>query len=266
MVEQAPVLGAVLLAALLLASSGCGRASAPAPPRQQQRSTAASPPSRNPIVRQLRAPAGLEREEGVAVAVLVDVSGSMKDSVPDERGQSRPKIDIARDCVGRLVDQVAAYVEGHPDQTVLLGLYEFSTRRRQPSCRPLVPMGPADATRATAALQSMRADGGTPIGDAMIKAKQDLDATGMKKMHLLVVTDGENTQGYRPQDVAEAMNRIDQADRPAIYLIAFDVGAELFDPVRDAGGMVLAASGGAELTRTLDFVLTGRILAEQPGS
>ena len=47
----------------------------------------------------------------------------------------------------------------------------------------------------------MTADGGTPIGDAMIAGKRALDRTGLSRRHLLVVTDGENTDGAKPVDV-----------------------------------------------------------------
>ena len=44
-------------------------------------------------------------------------------------------------------------------------------------------------------------EGGTPIGQAMVTAKLALDATGLSRRHLLVVSDGENTDGFRPEDV-----------------------------------------------------------------
>lgn len=50
----------------------------------------------------------------------------------------------------------------------------------------------------------------------------------------------------------------------AIYFIAFDVAAHQFDAIRDAGGMVLAAAGARDLQQALDYLLAGKILAEQP--
>jgi len=46
--------------------------------------------------------------------------------------------------------------------------------------------------------------------------------------------------------------------------VAFDVAASTFNPVRDAGGVVMAAANESELTSTLDYVLKGKILVEQP--
>src|SRR4030095_9845407 len=90
---------------------------------------------------------------------------------------------------------------------VLLALYEFSSRDGAPNARVVVPMGPPDLDRAARAIGAMHADGGTPIGDAMVEAKRALDATGLSRRHLLVVTDGENTDGFRPADVAAAIGR-----------------------------------------------------------
>src|SRR5437867_7630577 len=100
----------------------------------------------------------------------------------------------------------------------------------------------------------------------MIAAKLDLDATGLSRRHLLVVTDGENTHGYSPSDVAAVISAQAEGERTSIYFVAFDIGAEKFNTVKDAGGMVLAASNAVELNQTLDYLLTGKILAEQPAT
>ena len=48
------------------------------------------------------------------------------------------------------------------------------------------------------------------------------------------------------------------------YFVAFDVAAAKFNSVRDSGGLVLAASNESDLKSTLDYLLTGKILVEQP--
>ena len=48
------------------------------------------------------------------------------------------------------------------------------------------------------------------------------------------------------------------------YEVSCNIAAEKFERVRQAGGLVLEAANDAELKRTLDYVLTGKILAEQP--
>jgi hypothetical protein len=223
-------------------------------------------PVSNPIGEALRPAKTVERREGVVAAILIDTSGSMQETVKDVDGSRRPKIQIAQRAATDLVNEFAAYAREHHDEPVFLGIYEFSDRGRS-QVRPVVKLGPAaeaDPQVVRAAVSNMRADGGTPIGDAMIAAKLDIDATGLSKRHILVITDGENNKGYSPADVTRSMTSQAEQDRASIYFVAFDIGEETFKPVRDAGGLVLAASNETELKGTLDYLLTGKILVEQP--
>jgi Mg-chelatase subunit ChlD len=203
------------------------------------------------------------QREGLAAAILIDVSGSMDDEVRGADGRREPKIDIARRAARGLVEQFARYAEDHRDEPVLLGLYEFSQRAGKEDCRAVIPMAAPDRSRAEEALSSMRARGGTPIGNAMIIAKQELDATGLARRHLLVVTDGENTDGFGPDRVTAGINRRPEAERPSIYFVAFDIEARRFARVRDAGALVLGAGDERELNSTLDSLLRGQILVEK---
>ena len=216
----------------------------------------------NPIEAILRSNASASTREGTAVAVLVDTSGSMREKVTEPDGGSRRKIEIAKDCVAGLVRQTAAFAGEHPDREILLAVYEFSERDRA-EFREVLPMGKPDASAAAAAVGRMSASGGTPIGNAMIEAMRSLVATGLSRRHVLVITDGENTTGYAPGDVADAISRLPEQSRAAVYFVAFDISADRFNAVRDAGGLVLEASNQTDLTHTLDFVLTGKILAEK---
>jgi Ca-activated chloride channel family protein len=201
--------------------------------------------------------------EGLAAAIVIDVSGSMNDKVAGRDGRREEKIAIARRAAIDLVAQFASYAGDHPTEPVQLGVYEFSRRRGDPDCRPVIPMGPPDRARAANAIAGLSADGGTPIGQAMITAKLALDSTGLSRRHLLVVTDGENTDGVAPDRVATAINKRPDMERPAIYFVAFDVEASRFSSVRDAGGFILSAANATELNDTLDALLRGKILVEK---
>jgi hypothetical protein len=63
--------------------------------------------------------------------------------------------------------------------------------------------------------------------------------------------------------VTRAITNQSENDRASIYFVAFDIASSKFDSVRDAGGSVLSASDETELRGTLDYLLTGKILAEQ---
>ena len=230
----------------------------------QQRSSSTAYEGLNPLDEALRVSPHVARQEGIAAAILVDTSGSMEDQVVGSDGSSIAKIVVARRAVIGLIRQFEQYARKNPDQHFLVGVYEFSSRDRQPHCRSIVRLGPPDLPVAEAAVERMVPRGGTPIGDAMIRAKHDLDLTGMSRRHILVVTDGKNNKGYSPGAVADAIARQPQESRASVYFVAFDVSAERFNAVKEAGGLVLEAANERELNQTMDFILTGRILVEQP--
>ena len=243
----------------LAASKGCdGGRSGPS------RSSRVSTPVRNPIEDVLKPTAGAQYKDGIAAAILIDTSGSMREKVKDVDGARQPKIAIAQRAALNLVDQFDTYAREHSDKPILLGIYEFSQRGESGCCRTVVKLGPPDAAAARSEIMKMRANGDTPIGDAMIQAKHDVDGTGLSKRHILVITDGENTRGYSPGDVTRVISRQNDTDRASIYFVAFDVAAAKFDSVRDSGGLVLAASNEPDLKGALDYLLTGKIFAEQP--
>jgi Mg-chelatase subunit ChlD len=212
---------------------------------------------------QLTPEAPVEQKEGLAAAIVIDVSGSMDEAVAGAEGRKEKKIEIARRAALDLVDQFVSYAADHHDEAVQLGLYEFSRRRGDADCRTVVPMGVPNREQAAAAIGKLEADGGTPIGQAMITAKLALDKTGLTRRHLLVVTDGENTDGVEPDRVAVGIGKRPEIERPAIYFVAFDVDAGRFNSVRDAGGLVLSAANATELNSTLDSLLRGKILVEK---
>jgi len=261
----------LLFLALLVGVIAAARSCDPNPPRSSSVSNVKprpiSTPVTNPIEDALRPNPGAQQRDGVVAAILIDTSGSMKDRVKDDDGQMRPKIEIAQRAALNLVNQFNAYAREHVDQTIFFGIYEFSDRGGR-VCREVVKLGPAgqaDSGAVRSAILSMRPGGDTPIGDAIITAKRDIDATGLSKRHILVITDGQNNKGYSPEDVVHVITSQTDQERASAYFIAFDIAAAKFNTVRDAGGLVLGASNEPELKSTLDYVLTGKILAEQPG-
>jgi hypothetical protein len=254
----------IILAVVMINSINRRRHSAPSfsPPPLP----AASVPVRNPLLEMLSEESGPLKtpREGIAIGVAIDVSGSMNNTVKDKDGAARPKIEIARGCALDILRQADAFARGHQDSVIEVGIFEFSSRPNQPSCRQVIPFGPVQAAPAADAIKRMWPNGGTPIGDAMVTVKQKMNAAGLSRQHLLIITDGENTQGYDPGDVANALSRLPDEKRASVYFFAFDVSADKFRHVRDAGGLVIGASNGQELEQTLGYVLTGKILVEQP--
>lgn len=209
-------------------------------------------------------PASADWRDGLAAVVLVDVSGSMKDRVRDANGDRQRKLVIAQRAARDLVQAFASYAAAHPNEEVSVGVFEFSQRNGEPNARVVIPPGKPDPSTAEARLESMKAVGGTPIGDAMVEGRLALDATRLRRRHLLVITDGENTDGVSPAIVARVMETQDDAVRAPLYFVAFDVAASAFEGVKRHGGLLLSAKDGGELRTTLDELLSDRILVEAP--
>ena len=266
-VVELAIVGAILLIIGSIVSSAIRRRSsgvAPASPTSAPEESAAAREARE-LTATLRArlmpPPGTAWKDGLAAVVLVDVSGSMHDRI---KGERRRKIEAAQAAAIDLVGAFARYATAHPDTPVLVGVHEFSARAGAPAAREVIPLGRPNPLTAGDAIRAMKTGGGTPIGEAMAVARLALDRSGLKRRHLLVVTDGENTDGADPAVVASVLEKQPEEVKASLYFVAFDVDAEAFTPVKNAGGLLLSAKSGAELAATFDELLSDRILVEAP--
>jgi len=198
--------------------------------------------------------AAVEEGLGAAIAVIVDTSGSMKDA---PAGDTRPKFVIAREAIEQMLDATDAFVAKRPDFPIKIGLYSFSSAVR--TLRAIQPYDRAAIRDALAQLPEP--GGGTAIGDAMREARPDLYRAGVFRKYLLVVTDGDNTNGRSPDDVARDIWRKSEGGVQT-YFVAFDTSPEKFAFLKEAGGDVIGAGTGAELRTALDGIYQGKILAE----
>jgi hypothetical protein len=192
---------------------------------------------------------------GASVAILLDQSGSMEDE-PDS-GDDRPKYVIAREALREVLAQTDSFVARQSGFPINVGLYVFAKRVSR-----VLPIAPYNRVAIDSALASLPdPDGATAIGDAMAVAVQDLYSAGTIRKYLLVVTDGANTDGRSPENVArEIQRRSDGAVR--LFLVAFDIDKEKFAFVPAVRGTVLEARNAVALRASLDTLYRGRILAE----
>lgn len=191
---------------------------------------------------------------GASVAILIDNSGSMWQTAPGDR---RAKYVVAREAVEEMLRATEAVIRERPDFPVNVGIYRFSD-----SVSDVLPMQRYDRQKVRAALRTMpRPDGRTAIGDGMDRARHELYGAGTFRKYILVLTDGENTQGRLPDEVAREIARRGQG-AVQVYFVAFDTDPATFGFLTETGGDVFAARGGAELRRALGDVYRGRILAE----
>jgi len=240
---------AAQLVALALGVVACGAE------RSGDKSDTTRPATRDPSASTLgKYVPEVEEGLGASVAILIDNSGSMEERA---KGDRRRKYVVAREAIEAMLASTDSFVARQPDFPINVGLYRFSSR-----VRVMVPVSRYDRPALVAALDSMpEPDGGTAIGDAMEKAREDLYRAGTFRKYILVVTDGENTEGTSPKRVArEIAQRSEGAVR--MYFVAFDVDADRFEFVREVRGEVVGASNGDALRARLDEIYRGKILSE----
>jgi hypothetical protein len=192
---------------------------------------------------------------GAAVAILLDQSGSMEDT--PGHGEYQSKSYLARQAIRSVLAATDSLAASRPDFAVKVGLYTFTRRVQR-----VLPLAPYDSAALHRALDSLpHPSGGTAIGDAMFEARRDLYRAGLFRKYLIVVTDGENTNGRRPDRIGPEIHRRSQG-AVQMYFVAFDTDPAKFGFLDELGGAVLGAGSGEELRQALSEIYEGRILAE----
>jgi len=204
-------------------------------------------------------------EEGVALAIIYDTSGSMKESVRDANGSSSPKYVIANRALKAVAKQIQTFATNSASGTprnIQAGLFVF----RGDSARQAVKFGPFDA----AALENFARDfaqpsGNTPLGNSLTLAGQVVLASPLPHKHVLIITDGMNTAGPKPEEVMPALQRkaSQKGAVVSVHFVAFDADARIFNPVKKLGATVVSAADEKQLNTQLDFIMQRKILLEE---
>ena len=203
-------------------------------------------------------------DDGVALAIVYDTSGSMKEQVRDRNGKLSPKYVIANralEAISRRIQTFATNTTTGGPRTVDAGLFVFDGS----GAKQAVKFGPFEAAAFQRWAQGFSApQGGTPLGNALAAAGQTVLNSGQARKHVLVITDGLNTVGPDP---AAVMPRLRQSaeqkqNRLSIHFVAFDVNAQVFDGVKKLGATVVGASDETQLNSQLEFILQKKILLE----
>jgi len=203
-------------------------------------------------------------EDGIALAIIYDTSGSMKDPVPDKSGVSAPKYVIANHALCAVAHQLQAFATNSasgPPRKIHTALFVFQGEH----AREAIKMGPFDAASLENFAQHFsNPTGNTPLGNTLTAAARAVMASPLSRKHILVITDGINTAGLPPATVLPALKK--QAEEKganlAVHFIAFDVDAKVFSPLKKLGATVVAAADENQLNTQLQYILQRKILLE----
>jgi hypothetical protein len=206
-----------------------------------------------------------EDQEGVAVAIVYDTSGSMNDAVNDETGKPAPKFRIANRALIAIANRLQAFAQngtnGAP-RKIQTELFTFQNG----APRVAIPLGPFSAEALTNWANNFTSpNGGTPLGLALNAAGRSVMNSGLTRKHVLIITDGMNTVGPEPAPVlAKLQQEAGQKQTSvAVHFVAFDVDAKVFDKVKKLGATVAGASNENQLNTQLSFIMEKQILLEE---
>jgi len=209
-------------------------------------------------------PACAADAEGVAVAIVYDTSGSMKEPVKDAAGRSSPKYVIANRALVAIASRIQIFATngaaGGP-RKIHAGLYVF----QQDGPHAALPFGPFNAAALTTWARGFSApNGGTPLGSTLNAAGRAALSSGLMRKHVLVITDGMNTIGPTPAAILAKLQQEAQKNGTslAVHFVAFDVDAKVFEGVKKLGATVVEASNESQLNTQLEFILEKKILLE----
>src|SRR6476469_8431096 len=91
-----------------------------------------------------------------------------------------------------------------------------------------------------------------------------VERSSLSHKHVVVLTDGINTAGPKPETVLPGL--MAQAKRKnadvSIHFLAFDVDAKVFAPVKKLGATLVGASNEEQLNAQLGFIFEKKILLE----
>jgi Mg-chelatase subunit ChlD len=205
------------------------------------------------------------QEEGVALAIVYDTSGSMRDPVRDQAGKRAPKYVIANRALEAIAKQVQGFAtnagSAAAPRKIQAALFVFSNGQ----ARTAIPFGPFDAGALRDWARNFSSPhGGTPLGHALRAAGQCVLNSPLSHKHVLVITDGLNTVGPPPETVMPDLKRQAAGSQVSlgIHFVAFDVDARQFESLKKQGATVVGAADEKQLDSQLEFILQRKILLE----
>jgi hypothetical protein len=203
--------------------------------------------------------------EAVAVAIVLDTSGSMAQTVLNRQKKPEAKYVIANRALQSVVKRLEAFSTNQATSKNLsleTSLIVFVDGKSS----TVIPLSPFNPELFQTWLQrNSRPNGGTPLGESLRSAADALFASKAQRRHVMVITDGENTVGPDPVTILPQIQK--QAEQKnafiGVHFIAFDVAARVFDQLKAKGATVLAAADESQLQNQLAFILEKKVLLEE---
>ena len=189
-----------------------------------------------------------------SLAMVLDTSGSMENKIEGKR-----KIDSAKESLQgilkRLQQSQQAYQKENPNKyNIEAGLFYFDGR----TVKCAVPISKLNYNQLSTAVDSMTANGGTPLGIALAYAERSLNTNATGRKYILMLTDGENSTGRSPEKVYTKIKEANtkSQDPTNLFMAAFATSKTPFADLEKQGAKVVEAKDAEALQRELDQYTT----------
>jgi hypothetical protein len=211
----------------------------------------------------LRAATPVSPTDGIALAVVFDTSGSMKQPIAAKTAAGRDaKSRVAQRAFGQVIDRLEAFTKSPAAKPLSVSVTIFKGQ----DAVVVIPLAPFDARTLRLWLARVASEASTPLGNAMYLAGQQLFAAPAASRHLLVLTDGDNTTGRTPEAALQQINLAAERKQTAIFthIIALDIAPATFAALKKQGATLIGAADETQLKTQFDFILEEKILVEAP--
>jgi hypothetical protein len=208
------------------------------------------------------APAAIATD-GIALAVVFDTSGSMKELIAANTSGGRDaKFRVAQRAFGLVIDRLDAFTRSPAAKPLSVSVTVFSGR----DAHVAIPLAPFDARSLRRWLAHTSFDSSTPLGNAIYLAGQQLLASPAASRHLLVLSDGANNTGRTPEVALQQISvAVERKKTPVFtHIIALDIAPVTFAALKRQGATLIGAADEAQLNTQFDFILEEKILVEAP--
>lgn len=214
---------------------------------------------------------------GISVLIAVDISGSMEE--PPARGPDTPKYLQASRALTDIVDFLGT-LAGSPSMEGMqlkVGIIGFWAQVEPIAPLTVMDSRGFDSLRAIVANpENFKPGGRTAIGKALESGAAILAGSGTILKSLIIISDGENTEGVDPALALAALNQNrNTASTPGMPVetrgilttfVGFDVDTGIYSELADIGSRITSASDQDSLRQALQTVLAADITRLEAGA
>lgn len=223
-----------------------------------------SPPTALPAVGADNLVSNTPPDKKISISIVYDASGSMAETVLNTQGQPEKKFEVANRAMWSIAKILDNYLATDTNKIIFLSIIVLRDGQTWIDSNAVLNSNSRlSSTFFNSWLKSPpKVSGGTALGNAVnLAAVQSGAYPSINKRHVIVITDGENTNGPDPAPIV-AENKSQNA-LLGFHFIAFDVGANVFNAVKEAGADVAEAFNEQQLVEQLDYILVEKILLER---